>query len=136
MEPENSEYSNFGHSASLSGERIIVGQPNLQIDNEMRGGASLFVPLEDAAFTVTPQVIAGLGTTSPDEPQVVPYGDSVSFVLLPEPGYHVAEVTTDCPGGDLQNETFLVPEVGGNCSYSGGVELRPTGAAVERTGGE
>lgn len=136
MEPENSEYSNFGHSASLSGERIVVGQPNLQVDNEIHGGASLFVPLEEAAFTVTPQVNAGLGTTSPDEPQVVPYGDPVSFDLLPEPGYHVAEVTSDCPGGSLQNETFLVPAVEEYCSFSVVFEINPPETAVAFAGGD
>lgn len=134
MEPEASAFSNFGQQVGLSENRIVIGQPNLQINSESRGAASLFVPLEEAAFTVSPQIINGLGSTSPAEPQIVPYGEPISFDLLPDPGYHVAEVISSCSGGGLQDETYLVPSVEDNCSISVAFEINPPETAVAVAG--
>ncbi|MEW5800471.1 MAG: chitobiase/beta-hexosaminidase C-terminal domain-containing protein [bacterium] len=45
-------------------------------------------------YTVTPSAGAG-GSISPSTPQTVEYNSTISFTIIPDPGYHIADVIVD-----------------------------------------
>ncbi|XUX00696.1 MAG: InlB B-repeat-containing protein [Dehalogenimonas sp.] len=58
---------------------------------------SFFSPTQlfaDRQFTITPSAGTG-GIITPPNPQNVPEGNSKSFTITPNPGYHIAEVLVD-----------------------------------------
>ena len=65
-------------------------------------------------FTVTPAVSGNGGSIEPATPQTVSTGQTITFELLPEPGYQVDQVDGSC-GGDLVGMTFTTAAVSSNC---------------------
>ncbi|MCL4838259.1 MAG: IPTL-CTERM sorting domain-containing protein [Thermoanaerobaculia bacterium] len=66
-------------------------------------------------FTVTPVAGPG-GSLAPGTPQVVPFGQTVAFGVLPDPGYEIDEVT-GC-GGTLLGETYTTAPIEADCTVS------------------
>lgn len=135
-DPAMSEYANFAKTVGLSGDRIAIGQPGLDVHGDYApvGAAYFFVPLPDIAFVVTPQVVAGLGTTAPETPQLVPYGQAVSFDLLPDPGYHVLDVDSDCGDTTLEGLSLQIDAVQANCTVSVSFAINPPTQALAFAG--
>jgi hypothetical protein len=59
-----------------------------------------------AAYTLTPSAGTG-GTITPNTPQTVVQGGSMSFVIAPTTGYRIADVSVDgAPQGNVSSYTF------------------------------
>jgi hypothetical protein len=65
--------------------------------------------------TVTPSVSGGNGTISPNSPQTVNYGGTLSFTLNPDPGYVAGAIGGTCDG-TLSGNTFTTAAVTGDCT--------------------
>ena len=66
-------------------------------------------------YTVNSSVSGGNGTIAPSGDQVVDYGDTPSFTLTPDSGYHIEQVTGTC-GGTLVGDTFTATAVTADCT--------------------
>mgnify|MGYP001492512802 CR=1 FL=1 len=66
-------------------------------------------------FTVTPSVGSGEGSITPDSPQSVESGETASFTLTPDTGYHIVNVTGTC-GGSLAGNVFTTNAVSADCT--------------------
>ena len=52
-------------------------------------------PEPELTYTITPVALGGHGSISPDGPQSIAAGGSMTFAFAPEAGYHVGTVTVD-----------------------------------------
>jgi uncharacterized repeat protein (TIGR01451 family) len=84
-------------------------------------------------FTVTPGVIGGHGSISPDTPQSVDDGYAATFDLTPDAGYHVDTIGGTC-GGSLDGNQFTTDPVSADCSVEAHFALDPP-AAIDAIGG-
>ncbi len=75
----------------------------------------LLVVTSGPSHTVTPSAGPN-GGISPNTPQTVNYGSSVSFTMTPDTGYHVSSVT-GC-GGSLSGNTFTTGAITADCTVS------------------
>jgi predicted small lipoprotein YifL len=67
-------------------------------------------------YTVTPSVVGGNGTISPNTAQMVNYNGTTSFTLTPAGGYNiVTPVGGTCPG-TLSGNTYTTNPITGNCT--------------------
>ncbi len=64
---------------------------------------------------VTPSVSGGNGTITPSTPQTVIDGDTTSFTLTPDSGFHIDTVTGTC-GGSLAGNVFTTDPVIADCT--------------------
>lgn len=65
--------------------------------------------------TVTPSVVAGSGSISPNTPQTVPAGTTTSFTLTPDAGYQIGSVGGSC-GGSISGNTYTTAPVSADCT--------------------
>jgi hypothetical protein len=79
------------------------------------------------SYTVTPNLGAN-GTSTPNTPQAVAAGGSITFMTVPNAGFAVATVgiTGPCNLGNTAVNEYLVSNVQGNCTFS--VTFAPTPA--------
>jgi streptogramin lyase len=75
----------------------------------------LLVVTSGPSHTVTPSAGSN-GSISPNTPQTVNYGDSTSFTVSPDAGYHISSVT-GC-GGLLSNGTYTTGAITADCTVS------------------
>lgn len=73
------------------------------------------VSVTPPTFTVTPGS-SGNGTISPGTPQTVTGGATATFHLDPATGFHVANVTGDCPAGSLSGNDYTTGAIVASCS--------------------
>ncbi len=71
-------------------------------------------------YTVTPSA-GDHGTIAPDTPQTVEHGQTVSFTITPDTGYHIASVTGTC-GGTLSNAAYTTDPVESDCTVTASFE--------------
>ena len=105
----------FGSSVAIGDARLAVGAPNAPNEESGTGAVYMYVPRDEIAYLVTPAVVEGLGSISPDSAQVVPYGSGIDFTLTPALGYHVASVDGSCEG-TLDGLTYAIDAVVDNCT--------------------
>jgi uncharacterized protein (UPF0179 family) len=75
---------------------------------------SVSVQCVTQSFTVTPSAGVG-GSITPDSPQIVAAGGTVSFTLNASPGYQIAGLTGNC-GGGLSGNVFTTSPVNADCA--------------------
>ena len=104
--------------------------------------------VEEAEFTVTPTASAG-GSISPSEPVVVTTGGTVGFLLNPDDGYEIEDVSGTC-GVDQSGNSYYTKPVTADCtveayfekipertvtfSVGDGVSVDPSGVQTVRAG--
>lgn len=123
----------FGDAVAVDATRLAVGAHGMPNANGSSGATYLFVPQDDIAYLATPIVAGGLGSISPDTAQIVPYGDSIDFVLAPAVGYHVASVDGTC-GGTLSGLTFSIESIANNCTVEVSFAIDPPTTATVVSG--
>lgn len=79
--------------------------------------------VEEAEFTVTPTASAG-GSISPSEPVVVTTGGTVGFLLTPDDGYEIEDVSGTC-GVDRSGNTYYTKPVTADCTVDAYFEKIP-----------
>lgn len=114
----------FGSSVAVDDARLVVGAPNAQNEGNGAGAAYMYVPRDEIAYLVTPAVVEGLGSISPNTVQVVPYGTGIDFTLTPASGYHVASVDGNCEG-TLDGLTYAIDAVTDNCTVEAKFAIDP-----------
>lgn len=72
-------------------------------------------------FTVTASAGPG-GSIEPDGPQSVTEGETVSFLLLPQPEHVIADVGGTC-GGELADDVYTTEPVMADCTVEANFEL-------------
>ncbi len=77
--------------------------------------ASATLTVAPATFTVTPSVGTPSGSISPATVQTVATGATTSFVLTPNPGFHINDVAGTC-GGSLVGNTFTTAPATADCT--------------------
>lgn len=75
-------------------------------------------------FTVTPSS-SGNGSISPNTPQTVTSGTTTTFVLTAATGYHVANVTGNCPAGMLSGTSYTTGAIVASCSVIANFAANP-----------
>ena len=79
--------------------------------------------VEEAEFTVTPTASAG-GSISPSEPVVVTTGGTAGFLLTPDDGYEIEDVSGTC-GVDRSGNTYYTKPVTADCTVDAYFEKIP-----------
>ncbi len=79
--------------------------------------------VEETEFTVTPTASAG-GSISPSEPVVVTTGATVRFLLTPDDGYEIEDVSGTC-GVDRSGNTYYTEPVTADCTVDAYFEKIP-----------
>lgn len=102
-------YTFSGWSGACTG----IGACSLPMDAS-RSVTALFTR---NTYTVTPVAAVG-GSLRPATPQIVEHGNSRSFVMIPEPGYSLNAVNTDCPGMWTGGLLFIAEQVTNDCSVT------------------
>ena len=114
----------FGYAVALWGDTLAVGalgeasnatgiDGNQENNRATNAGA---VYLFQLSHTVTPSVNpAGGGTISPDTPQTVLDGRTLSFTLTPDAGQAIASVDGTC-GGSLVGTTYTTAAITADCT--------------------
>ena len=100
------QLSGWGGACSGSSPSTVVA---------MGAARTCTASFELTVATITPSVIGGHGTISPDTPQQVNIGDTLQFTLTPETNYHVASVGGSC-GGTLNGNVYTTAAVNADCS--------------------
>ncbi|MBX3689354.1 choice-of-anchor Q domain-containing protein [Dokdonella sp.] len=103
------------HIASVGGSCGGSLSGNVYTTAAVNGDCSVEAHFAIDQHTVTPSVIGGHGTISPDTAQLVDHGATIQFTLAPETNYHVASVGGSC-GGSLNGNLYTTAVVTGNCS--------------------
>jgi Leucine-rich repeat (LRR) protein len=80
-------------------------------------------------FTVTPSVLGGNGSISPDTPQSVPFGGTQIFLLTPDAGFSIAGVTGSC-GGVLSGSSYTTSMISNDCTVVATFVAAPIGASA------
>jgi len=85
------------------------------------------------AYTVTPSAGSN-GGISPAVPQTVSHGQTRSFTVTPDTGYHIASVT-GC-GGTLSGNTYTTGTITADCTVSAAfaIDIHPLTVAKSGTG--
>ena len=115
-----------GYSAAVSGTAGcgIVTAPaagGAGTAGPITGSCALTASFSQNTYTVTPQVIGGNGTITPDTPQMRAHGGNIFFMLAPATNYRIASVT-GC-GGNLSGNNYLISSVTANCTVTAQFEL-------------
>ena len=124
-------YSNYGTNSAtinftptLSGNyTVIVGTADtyrLGAGNYVLSGTGITLP----GFTVTPSAGAN-GTITPNVPQEVNPGGTVSFTLTPSAGFVISGVGGTC-GGSLVGQVFTTAAVNASCTVVANFGTKPT----------
>ena len=79
--------------------------------------------VEETELTVTPTASAG-GSISPSEPVVVTTGATVRFLLTPDDGYEIKDVSGTC-GVDRSGNTYYTKPVTADCTVDAHFEKIP-----------
>ena len=87
---------------------------NDQALNVATGEAPWFQNCAAVTFTVTPDAMSN-GTISPNTPQTVASGSTVSFTLTPDPGYQIALVG-GCGAGNLAGNVYTAGPITSDCN--------------------
>ncbi|MBZ0223842.1 MAG: hypothetical protein IT467_03390 [Dokdonella sp.] len=103
------------HVASVGGSCGGTLNGNVYTTAAVNADCSVEAHFAIDQYTVTPSVIGGHGTISPDTAQQVDHGATIQFTLAPETNYHVANVGGSC-GGSLNGNVYTTAVVTGNCS--------------------
>ena len=78
----------------MDGARVGLTTPNSYTFPPLSADHTISVEFAPLFFTIVSS--AGLhGSISPSGPVSLPWGGAQSYVITPEPGYHVAEVRVD-----------------------------------------
>src|SRR5690606_40999375 len=80
-------------------------------------------------FAVTPEAGPG-GFIAPDTPQTVNAGDTVSFTLEPDAGYHIDFVGGTC-GGELVDVVYTTAPITVDCTVEAHTAVRPSPDTLE-----
>ncbi len=86
---------------------------NPRVDVDVTADLSVTASFEIDTYTVDATVQDGHGSITPPS-QVVNYGDTATFALAPDTGYHVESVT-GC-GGTLNGTTYTTGAITGDCA--------------------
>jgi len=69
------------------------------------------------SYTVTPHTTGG-GEVTPSGPVTVLHGETVSFSVLPAPGYRLESVQPDCPEGTLSDNRYTSGAITADCEIT------------------
>ncbi|MEZ5465530.1 MAG: choice-of-anchor Q domain-containing protein [Lysobacteraceae bacterium] len=83
--------------------------------------------------SVTPTVIAGNGSISPDTPQTVDGGTTTSFTLTPDANWHI-DTVTGC-GGSLSGNTYSTGSITADCTVEASFALGTVSVGAVVSGG-
>lgn len=113
--PQSGSITSFGEDEE--GNLYVVRQ----------GGTAITVFHSDTAgpttYTVTPDAGAG-GSIDPDVPQTVDAGDTVTFDILPDPGY-VIDSVTGCGGGMVNATVYETGPINADCDVLATFQVDP-----------
>jgi len=104
----DSDFTTWGGDCSACGT-------NTTCDIEMDADKTCTATFIFKTYRVTPSVGGGQGTISPDTPQTVSHGSTMSFTLSPASCYHTESITGTC-GGTLSGDTFATNQISGDCT--------------------
>jgi hypothetical protein len=104
-----------GYGAVMSGTcgGTLVG--NTYTTNPVTANCTVVASFAISTFTVTPSVVGGNGSITPNTPQTVNYNATPSFTVTPTTGYHIDTVGGTC-GGTLVGNTYTTNSVTANCT--------------------
>jgi Bacterial Ig-like domain (group 3)/Divergent InlB B-repeat domain len=97
-----------GHNGALSGSATLLATAGT--NTTIRGVAMA----PQVAVTVTPSIVAGSGTISPDTAQPKFYGQTATFTVTPAFGFS-ASVAGSC-GGNLSGTTYTTNTLTASCT--------------------
>ena len=101
-----------GCGGALEGDLFVTGP--------VQSDCTVTATFELATYTVAPTTTGG-GSIEPDVPQTVPEGDSIAFVLTPDTGHALVDVS-GC-GGTLAGDTYTTGPVTADCTVSASFEV-------------
>jgi Kelch motif/Divergent InlB B-repeat domain/Galactose oxidase, central domain len=94
------------HILDLLVDGISQGATSSYTFSDVRADHSISASFAINTYTVTPTSGTG-GAITPEAPQTVNYGDSATFTVTPDNGYHVQDVSVDgVSQGAIHNYTF------------------------------
>jgi len=112
------------HLSGAASPAVGAGTPiagiTIDIDGDARSATTPDIGADELAapvvtWTVTPSVGTPLGTITPDTPQTVNDGDTVTFTLAPDTGYEIDGVDGTCPAGSFAGNVYTTGAITADC---------------------
>ena len=97
---------------------------NTYTTNTVNADCTVIASFAIDTYTVAPSS-SGNGTISPDTPQSVASGATKTFLLTPNSGYHIVNVTGSCPAGTWNGSNYTTGAVTADCGVIANFAANP-----------
>jgi hypothetical protein len=109
------------HIVDVQADGVSVGAVTTYTFTNVTSNHTISASFAINTFTVTPSVIGGHGSISPNTPQTVNYNATPSFSVTPDAGY--SAVMGGTCGGTLNGNTYTTNPIRANCTVTASFSL-------------